>query len=1368
MKRKISVLLTMVLLMSTVMPALGMANENIINASAVAGVRYKTHVQDFGWETNWVTDGDLSGTVNLGKRLEALQIELTGSLPQGATIETSVHVQNKGGLGPFAMGTSAGTSGQSLRLESIKLELKNMPGYTLKYNVHVQNKGWLKDQLDDSTWFKSGESAGSSGEGLRLESIRIKLVQENDAFLEYQAVLETVEEADYTPESWVVYRSIVEANLMKISDPPEKIKIATGKIVKAQKNLVKGKNLTRYKAVLSAAVKSEYTEESWLEYQKVLDANVVSQLNTQKEIDKATANILEAQKMLQRKVDFTRYQEALAAVREPDYTADSWLVYQRTLLSIVVTENSSQTEVDAATQKVIEAQKRMVRKYDFSAYNALLEAVKQEAYTDVSWAIYEIIVSQNIVDLNNTQSEIEEAIKNIEAAQKEMIKASNLIAYQAALSVAAKSDYTTASWLEYQKVVQAIIVTKNHTQAEVDAATEAIIAAQKMLVRVGVMAEYDELLLSVKRTDYTTKSWEVYQKVINDNYVTPTSGQIAIDAAILKIAEAQRKLVLRGDLTKYMAAREACKESEYTSKSWAVYKKVLDTNIRTYDDTQAVINTSTAKILEAQKLLIKRGDLTAYRALIDVKAQEQDLYTIKSWTAYQAIVRRTIVTGDNSQAEIDKAIETISAAQNSLILKGDLTEYQKLLAQGEALKATSTTTSWKVYEKVVNANKRTTEDAQELISKSIQAITDAQLELVPIAAEYQVYLNLVAENAKKKIDYRKVPWSTYEKVVTANRVTAEDSAEKIAAAITAIQTAWGALNVDGLIAHDAYAAYESLKSSAKKADYTAESWVDYEIVIKLPANIVNKENSKLEIEAAIAAITAAQTKLIPVGRFDEFMKAISLYSFDLQTKNAKGNGEITQRYIDYCGANYPQHSYYQSWDFYSTVVKMYANFDNTGKGVPNAEYISADADKINTATRNILTAKNAVKTIIDMTPYYTEVAKVPLKEITDQEAAAAKYTKSSLSAYLSVYNNIENTLMAEPIKIKTSTVVLEAAKQLAAAQQFLKEKPQIGLGTKFGNAVEQFLIAKAQSALYTKSTWEPYETAYNSYITGYSVEKNTQTEYDLAGGELEKLRGALVKTPEASAAEAAETALSDYETKSAATVDFLIGANQNDATSAKTEAEAKITAYKNVSGGTVFDARKTAADLRYNAASTIKTAHTAATTAKTGFEAGITPATTAALKTALENLTTAAVNNSQATATVAAANTYVTDTKAAAKTSLENAFEVIMADQTTHKGKFSVTAPWLVAADCYDPTKFSVTVSDSNKLEVVAEDPNMIVRATSTDDIGDTDTVIIKPSTANPIETYFGLTKQYTIALKKNDGSVSIGDPFEITSISTP
>lgn len=352
MKRKISVLLTMVLLMSTVMPALGMANENIINASAVAGVRYKTHVQDFGWETNWVTDGDLSGTVNLGKRLEALQIELTGSLPQGATIETSVHVQNKGGLGPFAMGTSAGTSGQSLRLESIKLELKNMPGYTLKYNVHVQNKGWLKDQLDDSTWFKSGESAGSSGEGLRLESIRIKLVQENDAFLEYQAVLETVEEADYTPESWVVYRSIVEANLMKISDPPEKIKIATGKIVKAQKNLVKGKNLTRYKAVLSAAVKSEYTEESWLEYQKVLDANVVSQLNTQKEIDKATANILEAQKMLQRKVDFTRYQEALAAVREPDYTADSWLVYQRTLLSIVVTENSSQTEVDAATQKL--------------------------------------------------------------------------------------------------------------------------------------------------------------------------------------------------------------------------------------------------------------------------------------------------------------------------------------------------------------------------------------------------------------------------------------------------------------------------------------------------------------------------------------------------------------------------------------------------------------------------------------------------------------------------------------------------------------------------------------------------------------------------------------------------------------------------------------------------------------------------------------------------------------------------------------------------------------------------------------------------------------------------------------------------------
>lgn len=150
----------------------------VVSEAEPIGLRYLTHIQDYGWETDWVTAGALSGTAGQSKRLEALKVELTGDIPAGARIDTAVHVQNLGDLGPFAMGSEAGTSGKSLRLENITLTLENLPGYSLCYNVHVQNQGWLRDEADPSSWFTSGEVAGTSGKSLRLEAIRMVLVKD--------------------------------------------------------------------------------------------------------------------------------------------------------------------------------------------------------------------------------------------------------------------------------------------------------------------------------------------------------------------------------------------------------------------------------------------------------------------------------------------------------------------------------------------------------------------------------------------------------------------------------------------------------------------------------------------------------------------------------------------------------------------------------------------------------------------------------------------------------------------------------------------------------------------------------------------------------------------------------------------------------------------------------------------------------------------------------------------------------------------------------------------------------------------------------------------------------------------------------------
>ena len=61
-------------------------------------IRYRTHVQTYGWQ-DWAYDGEESGTVGQAKRLEAIQIELTGGLAEKYDVYYRVHSQTYGWLG---------------------------------------------------------------------------------------------------------------------------------------------------------------------------------------------------------------------------------------------------------------------------------------------------------------------------------------------------------------------------------------------------------------------------------------------------------------------------------------------------------------------------------------------------------------------------------------------------------------------------------------------------------------------------------------------------------------------------------------------------------------------------------------------------------------------------------------------------------------------------------------------------------------------------------------------------------------------------------------------------------------------------------------------------------------------------------------------------------------------------------------------------------------------------------------------------------------------------------------------------------------------------------------------------------------------
>lgn len=138
-------------------------------AEEVPFVSYRTHIQDFGWQDE-VRNGETSGSVGMAKRLEAIEINL-GDVPVAGGISYQVHVQNYGWMNNVTDGKSAGTIGESKRLEAIKVNLTGEMAaqYDVYYHVHAQNFGWLD-------WAKNGEPAGTAGYGYRLEAIEVVLV----------------------------------------------------------------------------------------------------------------------------------------------------------------------------------------------------------------------------------------------------------------------------------------------------------------------------------------------------------------------------------------------------------------------------------------------------------------------------------------------------------------------------------------------------------------------------------------------------------------------------------------------------------------------------------------------------------------------------------------------------------------------------------------------------------------------------------------------------------------------------------------------------------------------------------------------------------------------------------------------------------------------------------------------------------------------------------------------------------------------------------------------------------------------------------------------------------------------------------------
>lgn len=130
---------------------------------------YRAHCQNLGW-LDPVHDGQTAGTTGFSTRLEALLLDLRTIREKypDAKLSGDFHIQDIGWvhIDDIEHDTILGTIGKSLRLEAFKLHLEGVPDKKLYYEAHVQDIGWQGVRKD-------GEMAGTTGQSKRIEAVRI-------------------------------------------------------------------------------------------------------------------------------------------------------------------------------------------------------------------------------------------------------------------------------------------------------------------------------------------------------------------------------------------------------------------------------------------------------------------------------------------------------------------------------------------------------------------------------------------------------------------------------------------------------------------------------------------------------------------------------------------------------------------------------------------------------------------------------------------------------------------------------------------------------------------------------------------------------------------------------------------------------------------------------------------------------------------------------------------------------------------------------------------------------------------------------------------------------------------------------------------
>lgn len=134
-----------------------------------ASLIYTGYVENYGWQP-WTGDGEILGTTGQSLGLYGIKLQLdTAGMEGGVRVDT--HLAKLGWTGWKNGADGIITSGEGKAIQAVKIELTGEAAkkYDVYYRMHSQSYGWLG-------WAKNGEEAGTVGLDKKAEAIQVKLV----------------------------------------------------------------------------------------------------------------------------------------------------------------------------------------------------------------------------------------------------------------------------------------------------------------------------------------------------------------------------------------------------------------------------------------------------------------------------------------------------------------------------------------------------------------------------------------------------------------------------------------------------------------------------------------------------------------------------------------------------------------------------------------------------------------------------------------------------------------------------------------------------------------------------------------------------------------------------------------------------------------------------------------------------------------------------------------------------------------------------------------------------------------------------------------------------------------------------------------